>query len=95
MPDKPRSSTMGVGKSGNYSFGRTKAFPRNNVVAQFIGLFVVPLSLILVFLTPHALFGKTLLEYSGKEIPQKDTSLYEFSFDLSENNNSIVLNLNS
>ena len=62
---------------------------------RFIGLFVIPLSLILIFLTPHALFGKTLLEYSGKEIPQKDTSLYKFSFDLSENNNSIVLNLNS
>lgn len=92
-------------KSGNYNFGRAKSFPRNNVVAQFIppfckragfiGLFVVPLSLILILLTQHALFGKTLLEYSGNEIPQKDTSLYEFSFDLSENDNCIVLNLNS
>lgn len=57
--------------------------------------YIILPNLILISFIPHILFGKALLEFNGKELLEKDTSLYEFNFTLSENGNIIVLNLKS
>lgn len=39
--------------------------------------------------------GRTLLDYQGNEIPDKDTSLYSFEFTLSSNESRIIFNFKS
>ncbi len=85
VKESARNNNRDFFNNPEYNFGKPKLLQK----------FLFLLSLVFILLTPHILFGKTLLEFNGKEIPQKDTSLYEFKFLLSENGNSIVLNLNS
>jgi len=50
---------------------------------------------IFVFSIPGLIFGKVLLDFGTEEYPDKDTTIYDFDFSVSENRNRIILNLDS
>ena len=51
--------------------------------------------LILLFATPNVISARTLLDYTGQEVVDTDTSYHEFTFLISKNGNRMVMDLKS